>query len=512
MVPTHRIIVNTIAQYTRSVLNAVLSLFSVRYIVEALGSSDYGLFVVIGGVISLLGFVTNALITTTQRFLSYSYGSSDKSQIKKVFANSFFVHLVFAALIFVFLMAMRDMMIFQWLNIPTDRYDVAPAIYLITAIILVVTVITVPFKALFIARENIVFISLVDIFDGFLKLGVALCLLWVDTDRLILYALFMLGIQLFNMVLLSSYALRRFEECHVLISPREIDYSLMRQLAGFAGWMTYGMGAVVLRSQGIQILLNRIYGTVINAAYGIASHVFASVAFISTSILNAMNPQIVKAKGEGNHQRMVHLAEMEAKYSTMMLMLILIPAIFETPDILALWLKEVPDHTVMFCRFLLCCLIIDQTTYSMNTVNQAMGNVRNYILLTYTPKILILLPIYIILLQGFSPFAVMALHTTAEVVTCLIRLVYMGHNGVLQTRHYLKTAILPLLPLLAVQCLVCVACTQLLDLRYRFLITLPLSMSVCALILWRVTLSSAERQYMLSMFKSVVGKTRCLQA
>lgn len=510
MVPTHRIIVNTIAQYTRSVLNAVLSLFSVRYIVEALGSSDYGLFVVIGGVISLLGFVTNALITTTQRFLSYSYGSSDKSQIKKVFANSLFVHLVFAALIFVFLMAMRDMMIFQWLNIPTDRYDVAPAIYLITAIILVVTVITVPFKALFIARENIVFISLVDICDGFLKLGVAVGLLCVNADRLILYALFMLAIQLFNMIILSSYALRRFEECHILISPRELDFGLMRQLGGFAGWMTYGMGAVVLRSQGIHILLNRIYGTVINAAYGIATQVFASVAFISTSILNAMNPQIVRAKGEGDHQRMVHLAEMEAKYSTMLLMLILIPAIFETPAILALWLKEVPDYTVMFCRFLLCCLIIDQSTYSMNTVNQAMGNVRNYVLLTYTPKILILLPIYIVLLQGCSPFFVMALHMTAEIITCLIRLFYMGHNGVLQLGHYFKTALLPLLPLLIVQCLVCVICTQSLDMSYRFLITLPLSMTLCGFVLWHVTLSSVERQYAFTMIRKFLDRRKSL--
>lgn len=508
MNPTHRIIVNTVAQYTRSVLNVLLSLFSVRYIVEALGSSDYGLFVVIGGVVALLGFITNALVVTTQRFLSYSYGQSDKLRIKKVFANSLFVHAVFAVLLFFLLMAMRDVMIFHWLNIPEGRYEVAPTIYLIAAFMLLVTIMMVPFKALFIARENIVFISIVDICDGIFKLAIAVCLLFADGDRLLLYAIFMLAIQLFNIIVLSAYSLLKFEECHILISPHELDTKLMRQLAGFAGWMTYGTGAVVLRSQGIHIFLNRIFGTVINAAYGIAAHVFGSVAFISTSILNAMNPQIVKAKGEGNHQRMVHLAEMEAKYSTMMLMLILIPAIFETPDILALWLTEVPDYTVMFCRFLLCCLIIDQSTYSMNTVNQAMGNVRNYILLTYTPKILILIPIYLVLLQGFSPFSVMALHITAEIITSFLRLFYMNHTGVLHISHYLKTAILPLSPLLIVQCTVCFGCTQGLDMKYRFLITVPLSIIVCTFILWYVTLSSSERQYAVSMLRKIVGKTR----
>lgn len=505
---TNRIIVNTVAQYTRSILNVLLSLFSVRYIVEALGSSDYGLFVVIGGVVALLGFITNALVVTTQRFLSYSYGSSDKPWVKKVFANSLFVHAVFAVLMFVLLMAMRDVMIYQWLNIPDGRYDVAPTVYLVTAIMLLVTIMIVPFKALFIARENIVFISVVDICDGILKLVIAISLLYTNTDRLYLYAILMLGIQVFNIIALSSYALHKFEECHILISLRDLDTKLMRQLGGFAGWMTYGTGAVVLRSQGIQILLNRIYGTVINAAYGIAAHVFGSVAFISTSILNAMNPQIVKAKGEGNNERMIHLAEMEAKYATMMLMLMLVPAIFEAPDILALWLKEVPDYTVMFCRFLLCCLIIDQATYSMNTVNQAMGNVRNYILLTYTPKILILLPIYLALFWGCSPFYVMLLHLGAEIITSVLRLLYMSYNGVLNIQHYLKTAMLPLFPLLVTQCVVCLLFTQGVEMRFRFLLTVPLSILLCSFILWRVTLSSSERQYAVSMFRQKVLKAR----
>ena len=498
MDPTKRIIVNTIVQYSRSVLNIFLSLFSTRYIVEALGNSDYGLYVVVGGVVALLGFITNALVVTTQRFISYSYGKSDLGRVHKVFVNSLFIHIVVSLLMVLVLFCLKDFIIVR-LNIPDGRFQVASDIYLITILMLFVTIMIAPFKALFIARENIVYISLVEICDGFLKLGVALWILFTTTDRLLLFALLMMLIQVFNLSALAFYAIRKYEECRLPVSLHDIDFSCIRELAGFAGWSTYGMGAIVARSQGIQLLLNRVYGTVINAAYGIAFQILGAIMFVSTSVLNAMNPQIVKAESEGNREKMLHLAEMESKYSTMLLMLIIVPFIFEAPAILSLWLKEVPENADLFCRFLLCAFIIDQSTYGLNTANQAMGKIRIYTLLMYTPKLLILIPVYLVLRVGGSPFWVMCLYLASEALVSSMRLPYIKYTCGMSIRHYLRTVIIPLLPLLIVQCLIGYICIHNLNFQNRFLITFPVSILISSVIVWLFTLSSSERKYIVNL-------------
>lgn len=482
-------------------LNIFLSLFSTRYIVEALGSSDYGLYVVVGGVVALLGFITNALVITTQRFISFYYGKSDLQQVRKVFANSFLIHLMVSLVMVLILLSLKDFIVCR-LNIPDGRFQVASEIYLITILMLVITIMIAPFKALFIARENIVYISLVEICDGFLKLGIALWILFTDGDRLLLFAILMMMIQVFNLSALAFYALRKYEECHVLISPREIDFSCVRELAGFAGWSTYGMGSVVMRSQGIQLMLNNVYGTVINAAYGIALQIYGSIMFVSSSVLNAMNPQIVKAESEGNRNKMLHLAEMESKYSTMLLMLLIVPFIFEAPAILDLWLKDVPENADLFCRFILCGFIIDQSTYGLNTANQALGKIRKYTLLIYTPKLLVLIPVFFFLQAGLSPFAVMCLYLFSEALASALRLPYIKHTCGLSIRHYLKTVILPLIPLLVIQCAIGYAIISLVEMDFRFLFTYAVSVIVSSIALWTFTLSNSERTFISNLILS----------
>ena len=492
---TKRIIINTLAQYSRSLLNILLSLFSTRYIVEALGISDYGLYVVVGGVIALLGFITNALVMTTQRFVSFYFGKSNKEEVHKIFANSLFIHFIFSLLMVGVLLCLKDLFIYHWLNIPAGRESIAADVYVITIFMLVITIMTAPFKALFIARENIVYISIVEVCDGVLKLGIAVWLLFTDTDRLLLYAILMLSIQIVNIMAYSIFALRKFEECHILVSYRELDFSYIRQLAGFAGWSTYSTGTIVLRNQGIQLILNRFLGTLVNAAYGIAMQVFSSLAFVASSILNAMNPQIMKAEGEGNRKLMLQLAEKESKYSTMLLMVITVPLIFELPDVLALWLKEVPPGSVMFCQFILCGFIIDQATYGINNAVLATGKIKYYILLMYTPKLLVLFPIYYLIRAGHPPFVAMIVYLIAESFVSIARLPYIKYSCGLGIRHFLKNVVIPLCPLLLTQCAIGYCSVCFINMEHRYLLTIPFSITICGCVMWFFTLSSSEREY-----------------
>ena len=317
MTNSNRIIINTMAQYTRTIINVCLSLYSTRLILSALGQSDYGIYSVVAGVIAMISFITNALVVTTQRFLSIYHGKNDPQKIRHFFGNSMLLHILIASILGVVLFCLGSWITHDFLNIVVERQQAAWYVYNAAVVMLMLTFITAPIRALFIARENIVYISIVDVVDGILKLLIAIGLSHIAYDHLVSYSVLMAGITLVNLLAFSIYASAKFPEFH-LPRLRDWDKQFIKELSHFAGWTTYSMGCIIGRNQGIAVVLNIFYGTIVNSAYGIAQQVLGAVQFISTSILNAMNPQIMKAEGSGDRSRMVRLCEYESKYAFLM--------------------------------------------------------------------------------------------------------------------------------------------------------------------------------------------------
>jgi len=496
-----RIIVNTIAQYSRAVVNACISLYTTRIILRALGVSDYGIYSVVAGVVALLGFITNALVITTQRYISFYSGRGDLGYVKKLFSNSLFLHLIIGLVLGLILLSLKPWLFESVLNIDAARIDTAQIIYYITILILMLTILIAPFKAVLIAHENIVYISIVEVGDGLLRLFFVLSLLQMNADTLLIYGFMMLGIQVINLMAYAGYTLFNFPECHIFGVIGDIDRSILSKFTGFAGWTTYGMGSVVLRTQGLAVVLNHFFGTVINAAYGIAHQVYASVAVISTSVLNAMNPQIIKAEGNGDRQRMIFLAEQESKYSEMLMMIVLVPLMFELPIVLDVWLGQANEEMVMMTRFTLIAFMCDQLTYGLNTANQALGNVRNYCILMYTPKLLILPIAYVLLVKGYSVAVVMWVYVGVELLVSLMRIPYIKYTAGLSVCHFIQAVILPLLPLLLCQLALCWLCTSLLNFKLRFLLTIPLSIALGIIVVYFVVLTAKERKAAVNLIR-----------
>ena len=187
-----RIIANTAAQYTKSIVNICLSLYSTRLILEALDVNDYGIYSLVGGVVSIFGYLANSLVVTTQRYISYYHGAGQKDAVKQFFANSVFVHLIICMAIGLILTAIGQYVIGHFLNIAVDRVSAAMFVYYVTTLMLITTIATTPFKALLIAHENIVYISIVEVCDGVLKLALAFVLFCIGIDKLIFYSLMMM--------------------------------------------------------------------------------------------------------------------------------------------------------------------------------------------------------------------------------------------------------------------------------------------------------------------------------
>ena len=448
----------------------------------------------------MLGFITNALVVTTQRYVSFHYGREDMDAVRKVFSNSLLIHAVFAIVLSLILFLLKDVVIYHWIKIPLDRIDAAENVYLFTIAILAITILIAPYKAVFIARENIVYISIVEVLDGFLKLFLAVYITYSTFDRLILYAVMMAFIQLFNLLAFSLYAIRKFSECSFFVRRKDVSRSYISSLLGFAGWTTYGAGVVVFRNQGIAIMLNNFFGTVINAAYGIAFQVQAAMAFVSTSVLNAMNPQIMKAEGAGDRKGMLKLAMQESKYSSALMMIIAIPAIWEIHSILSFWLKEVPQGTEMFCTFILLSFIADQLTYGLNTANQASGKVRMYSLLMYTPKLAILPLALFVLFMRHNAVYVMCVFFIVELVVSVSRLFYIRRTMGLSVSDFVMNAICPLLPLCLVLFVVGYLCVRFIEFPYRFIFTVAVSVLFGVIVFWRFTMNDSERLFAKSFF------------
>jgi len=493
MTSSQRIVVNTAAQYTRTIINVCLSLYSTRLILAALGQTDFGIFSVVAGVVAMLAFMTNALVSTTQRYLSFHHGKGDKEALSRVFGNSMLLHIVIGIGTLVVMGALTYPILFSLLKIEAGREMAAVAVYLSAVVMLMLTFLTAPFRALFIARENIVYISVIDVLDGILRLLIAIFLTYmVSYDKLVSYAVLLIGISVFNLLAFAIYALKHFEECHI---PKwsEWDNGFIRDLSGFAGWTIYSTGCIVARTQGIAIILNRIFGSAINAAYGIALQVTGAINFVAQSILNAMSPQIIKAEGGNDREKMLRLSETASKYATLLMGLVAIPLIVEMPAILRFWLEEVPDHAVMFCRFVLIASVCDQTTIGLGIANQAIGNIRDYSLTVNTIKVLTLPAAWLCLHFGLPVVSVMVCYVGIEMLCALTRLPFLKYTGGLHIGHFVVNVFLRSLFPLAVMVISSWAVTQWITIPYRFCITILASACIGLAAIWFTALNEEEK-------------------
>lgn len=465
-----RVILNTGAQYARTVINLLLSLISARLILGALGVDDYGIYTLIAGVVSLLSFVINALVVTTQRFLSFHSGRGKPEEVRRMFATSLAVH-VLMALFFGVIFELAGFFFFDSLfNIAPDRLAAANVVFHIVTVNVMLSFVTAPFRALLIAHENIVYISIVDVLDAVLRLAVAIALTYSASDRLILYSILLCGISLFNLIVYMAYDFRKYEEC-VLPRRRYFSAEAVKEMGGFAGWTIYSIFCITGRTQGVAVVINRFFSVAVNAAYGVGMQVNNAIAFLSQSVVNALNPQIMKAEGAGDRKKMLRLSEIESKLCFFLLSMFLVPCLFEMPALLKIWLGNVPEYSVYFCRGLLLASIVDQLTIGLGAANQAIGNIRSYSLTVNTIKFMTIPVVIGLLFLTDDIFVVMTVYVLFELICAVVRLFFLKRTAGLSLGSFFRNVFQKEIIPLAVLVGYCAFIVNLLDFDNRFILT-----------------------------------------
>ena len=498
-----RILVNTLVQYIRTIINMILSLYSSRLVLNILGVEDYGIYSLVAGVVALLSFVTNSLVTSTQRFLSYTQGKGDSNELKYVFRNSLLLHLVFGLLLTLLLETLSPFIFNGFLNIPSDRIDVSKVLYQQVIWMVYLTFIASPYKALLVSRENITYTSIIDVLDGVLKVLLVTGLTYVTSDKLQSYGWIMFSIQCFNLLAYMIYAHVKYEEC-ALPKLKSFSFTYILELSKYTGWIVYSSLVIAVRNQGLAILLNRVIGPVVNAAYGIGAQISAMLAFISTSFNNAIAPQLMSAEGHGSRSHMWLLAKVNSKFSFLLLSMLGIPAIFEMSDLLRLWLGDVPKYSEYFGATFLIMQIVDMLSGGLGLANRAMGNIGRYTLITYSPKLLVLPISWYAIHIGFSVLTVCGVLIFFEILCMLLRIFLLRNEDGFSPLEYINTVIfMPLIPCV-ISVVICLLTNMLFTGSWSWILTFLIDIPLFLITSYLLALTETEKEFVRDMFRRVM--------
>ena len=398
----NRVAKNTLILYARMGITMFISLYSTRLILAALGAEDFGIFNVVGGAVSMLVFLNSAMAAASQRFMSYAQGEGDEEKQKKIFNASVVMHLVIG-IILVVVLELGGLVLFNGvLKIDPERMAVAKLIYHFLVISTFVKVISVPYDAVINARENMLFVAVLGIFEAIVKLAIALYVTYTNLDRLASYGFLMAGMTIILLLITRIYCHKKYSE--VTIQPiKYFDKALLKEMSNFGGWSFLGASGSMIGNYGKGIVLNMFFGAVLNAAAGVAMQLSAQLSVFSNVMLKALNPVIVKAEGSGKRRKMIQTSLTGIKISFFLQAILFIPAFIEMDFIQHIWLKEPPEYSILFCKLMLILNLTDQLGITLPSAIGAVGNIK---WLQVLNSVLNLLPLglnYFFFTLGFPP-------------------------------------------------------------------------------------------------------------
>lgn len=403
MSTTSRVVKNTSFLYVKMGVTIIVSLYTLRILLASLGAADYGIFTIVGGAIAMLGFLNSTMANATQRFMSYAEGEGDLEKKKKIFNVSIILHVIIAILTCVLLLIAYYPLFNDILNIQPERIYAAKVVYGCLIFSTLQTIVNAPYDAVMNAHENMLYYSIIGIFESILKLSIAFYVVYTVYDKLIVYGLLMAIVPLITLTIMKIYCHRHYEEC-VIAPVGYWDYTLVKRIATFSGWNFLTAISSLLTFQGLGVVLNHFYGTVLNAAHGIAQQVNSQLSQFSVNMMKALNPVIVKNAGAGNNDMMNKATIAGCKFSTYIMLFFAIPLIIEMPYVLKIWLVVVPEWTVLFCILQIIVGVICQMASSASTAVYAMGNIKWYAIYKSIMNFLPVVLTYICFAVGGAPY------------------------------------------------------------------------------------------------------------
>lgn len=407
-----------------------VTIFSSRIILKGLGASDYGIYNVVGGIVSMMVFLNSALNASTSRFLTYELGVGNREQLNKTFSASLNLHISVAIIVFVICETIGLWFLYHKMVIPPDRMTAAFWVFQFSIVSMAINYTQVPYNAALISHENMSIYAYVGLYEAFSKLGIAYLISVSPIDRLVFYGLLLMLNTVLIQLFYRFYTKSRYEECRFRLVK---DKALYKKLLSYSVWDLFGGLAGVSQNQGVNILLNLFFGPVVNAARAISFQIQSAVKMFINNFLTAVRPQVVKSFAENNYGRMYGLTFKAIKYSLIIMMALVLPIIFETDFVLTIWLGDTyPAETSLFAKIILVSALFDVIEVGQNMAFHAIGRIRTGNIVCGTIMILSLPISYFLLKLGvpsYVPFIVVIVtNVINEVLTLLLMKSYIDFS------------------------------------------------------------------------------------
>ena len=506
MSTTTRVIKNTGFLYVKMGITVFFSLYTTRLILASLGASDFGVFNIVGGAITMLGFLNSTMANATQRFMSYAEGANDLLKKKQVFNVSMVLHIGVALLTGLILLAAMYPLFNGIFNIQQDRIFAAKVIYLSLIVSTMFTIVNVPYAAVMNAHENMLYYSLIGIFESLLKLIVAFACVYTTSDKLIVYGILMAIIPFVTLTIMKIYCHHKYAEC--FIGFRQYwSKQLVKDIASFSGWNFLTAISSLASYYGVGLVLNHFFGTILNAAQGIANQVNGQMSAFSLNLMKAVNPIIVKRAGAKDVEAMNKATLASGKYSTLLIVFFAVPFILEMHFVLAIWLKDVPEWTSLFCALQLVITIICQMTSSAATAIYAEGNIKWYAIYKSVMNLAPVLLTYIAFTFHGAPYWLYVTMVAIWAIggDCVI-LYYAKKMCNLSFLIFAKEVLAPVVLVLALM-FVCGYLPQtFMEMSFgRLLISIFTTSVVFFIVIWLFVFKRQEKNNMLSIIKAKIN-------
>jgi len=420
----------------------LVSLYTVRVVLDVLGAEDYGIYNVVAGVVTMFSFLSGAMATASQRYFSVEIGKNSFEQLKKTFSVSLISYIVLDLIIVIFAETIGLLFITTKLNIPIERLTAARIVYQTAVGSLALTIFTTPFMALIIAHEDMSIYAYLSIVEVVLKLLILYFIKIIPSiDRLILYGILSLTVALINTSLYRLICRKKYKEAH---AGWLWDKKLFFELLNYTGWNIFGASVGVFKIQGVNIILNQFFNPIIIASRSIAVQVNSAVSSFTQNFSTALRPHIVKSYASDNLDKVLLFVFKSCKITFSLIYFLALPLCFEMQFVLNIWLKNPPEYSIIFTRLAIIEAVIESISYPLMALAQATGKIKLYQSLVGSILLLNLPLAWLFLKTGSSPIVVFVISIILTLIALLTRLFVLKKIINLKVLEFIKNVILPI--------------------------------------------------------------------
>ncbi len=437
-----RIAKNTLMLYLRQILILLVSLYTVRVVLGALGVEDYGIYSVVGGIVSFFSFLSGTMASATQRFFSFALGQDDFNRLKKTFTVNWLIYGAIAVIAFMLLETVGLWFVKNQLRVPPERFEAACMVYHFSALMFIATIFSTPFKAIIIAHEDMQIYAYISIVEAFMKLGVVFLLVHLLWDKLVLYGVLTFLVSVITTVIYMFICIRKYKECQ--LRKFYWDKGLLSEIIGFTGWTLFGQVTSVGRNQAVTILLNQMFNPIVVAARAIAINITTQINVFSNNFNIGLYPPIIKSYATGDKKNMFLLVFNGSKITFFLMWVFALPLFLEMDTILSVWLKNPPPEAILFTRLALIEVLINAISLPITTAARAPGQMKVYEFTLGCIQLVIFIASWIVLIMGGAAYSVFVVAIIANLVMFVVRLLIVRMLIGMSLRPFLNQVIIPI--------------------------------------------------------------------